>query len=165
MYLLFNNYKKNLLILSATIILVVVQSYFPLIYISNNFYLSIDFLFLYLTFLSLKSNRLYIIILLAFLIGIFQDFVIQNETIGLYSFINVLSVYFISYIKYVNNLWSKFFKGCFLLIIYFFHYFIYHYIFATNFSFVMTLFIFLESIFNIFLFFILNKIFFKSKSF
>jgi len=113
MYLLFSNYKKNLIIILTSIILVIVQSYFPLIAVSNNLFLSIDFLLLYLTFLSLKSDRLYIIIFLAFTIGIFQDFVIQNGTIGLYSFIKVLSVYLINYIKHINNLWSSFFKGAF----------------------------------------------------
>ena len=151
--------------MSASIILVVAQSYFPLVSVSNNLFLSVDFLFLYLTFLSLKSNRLYIIIFFAFFIGIFQDFVIQNNTIGLYSFIKVLSVYLIAYIKYINNLWSKFFKGCFLLIIYFLHYFIYHYVFVSYLSFLMILFIFLESLFNFLIFFILNKIFFKLKYF
>ncbi len=165
MYLSFNNYMKKLRIISTSIILVVVHSYFPLVSISNNLFLSIDFLFLYLTFLSLKSSRLYIVILLAFFIGIFKDFVIQNNTIGLYSFINVLSVYFISYIRHVDNLWSKFFKVGFLLFVYFLHYFIYHYILITNFSFVMILFIFLESLFNILIFFILDKIFFKLKYF
>jgi hypothetical protein len=163
MYLLFSNYKKNLGIILTSIILVIVQSYFPLIAVSNNLFLSIDFLLLYLTFLSLKSDRLYIIIFLAFTIGIFQDFVIQNGTIGLYSFIKVLSVYLINYIKHINNLWSSFFKGCFLLSIYFLHYLSYHYILAINFSSIMILFIFFESLFNILLFFAFNKIFFKLK--
>ena len=91
MYLSFNNYIKKLKIISTSIILVVVHSYFPLVSISNNLFLSIDFLFLYLTFLSLKSSRLYVVILLAFFIGIFKDFVIQNNTIGLYSFIKCCS--------------------------------------------------------------------------
>ena len=70
-----------------------------------------------LTVLSLR-RELYGVIIIAFFLGLFQDFVIQPEAIGLNAFIKVISVYFLSYLNKVKILWSELSKILYILIIY-----------------------------------------------
>ena len=163
MYLLFNNYKIIIKIILISFILIVIQSYFPVVKISNNLFLYVDLLLIYLTYLSL-NRKLYSVIIVAFFVGVFQDFIIQNDVIGLYAFLKILSVYFISYLKKIKSLWNITFKLFYLVCIYFFHYFIYHFIFINELTFTLVLFIVLESILNVFLFFIIDKILYQSNS-
>ena len=163
MYLLFNNYKTILKLIFISFILIIIQSYLPAVKLSNSLFLSIDLLLVYLTYLSL-SRKLYSVIILAFFVGILQDFIIQNDVVGLYAFVKILSVYFISYLKNIKALWNLSFKISYLVFIYFFHYFIYHFIFINEMTFIMLLFIFLESILNVFLFVIIDKILYQSNN-
>ena len=163
MYLLFNNYRNTINIIVVSSILIVLQSYLPVVKISNSLFLYVDLLLIYLTYLSL-NRKLYSIIIVAFFVGIFQDFIIQNDVIGLYAFLKILSVYFISYLKNIKSLWNTAFKLFYLICIYFFHYFIYHFIFINELTFTLILFILLESILNVFIFFIIDKILYQSNS-
>ena len=80
MYLLFNNYRNTFNIIIISSILIVLQSYLPVVKISNSLFLYVDLLLIYLTYLSL-NRKLYSIIIIAFFVGIFQDFIIQNDVI------------------------------------------------------------------------------------
>ena len=157
MYLLFNNYKHFFRYSLISILLIVAQFYMPTIKSSGDFSLYIDLLLIYLTYLAL-SKELYLVIIFSFFIGLFQDFIIQADTIGLYAFLKILSVYFISYIKKVNSLWNTTFKFFYLFIIYFSHYYIYHFVFINEMTWYLTFYVLIESLLNIFLFFLINKI-------
>ena len=113
-----------------------------------------------MTFLAL-NKQLYKVIIFAFFIGVFQDLVVQPETVGLYAFIKVVSVFLINYLNKVKNLWNKTFVFAYLLMIYFFHYFLYHFVFITEFSFSLLIYIVVESIFNLIIFIVCDKILFN----
>ena len=120
MYLLFNNYKNIINQILICFVLIVIQGFLPKIIITKDLILTCDLFFIYLTFLVLRKE-LHVVIITAFFLGLFQDFVIQPETIGLYAFIKIISVYFLSYLNRVKKLWSESSKILYILIIYFFH--------------------------------------------
>jgi rod shape-determining protein MreD len=157
MYLLFNNYKNIINQILICFVLIVIQGFLPKIIITKDLILTCDLFFIYLTFLVLRKE-LHVVIITAFFLGLFQDFVIQPETIGLYAFIKIISVYFLSYLNRVKKLWSESSKILYILIIYFFHYFIYHYVFISDFSYLVIIYVFLESILNILIFIVSKRV-------
>ena len=159
MSLLFN---KNSLIVPIFIsfFLILLQGFLPSVILADGLVITCDLFLIYLTWLAL-NKKLYQIIVFAFFIGMFQDLVIQPETVGLYSFIKVISVYFINYLKKVTSLWNDSSKLLYLFIIYFSHYFLYHYVFIIEFTSIFLIYIFLESVFNLIIFIICDKIFFN----
>jgi len=161
MYLLFSNYKSIIKQTLISLILIVIQGYLPIISISNGLFITCDLFLIYLTIIALRKE-LYKVIIFAFFIGMFQDFVIQSGTMGLYAFLKVISVYFISYINRVQNLWSISYKILYLFFIYFLHYFLYHFVFINELSIHLLIYIIIETIVNIVLFIICDKIFFNN---
>tara|TARA_B100000579_G_scaffold258190_1_gene212597 strand:+ start:212 stop:691 length:480 start_codon:yes stop_codon:yes gene_type:complete len=159
MSLLFN---KNSLIVPIFIsfFLILLQGFLPSVILADGLVVTCDLFLIYLTWLAL-NKKLYQIIVFAFFIGMFQDLVIQSETVGLYSFIKVISVYFINYLKKVASLWNELSKLLYLFIVYFSHYFLYHYVFINEFTSIFLFYIFLESVFNLIIFIICDKIFFN----
>tara|TARA_B100000965_G_scaffold225635_1_gene188852 strand:+ start:1439 stop:1918 length:480 start_codon:yes stop_codon:yes gene_type:complete len=159
MFLLFN---KNSLIFPIFIsfFLILLQGFLPTVILADGLVVTCDLFLIYLTWLAL-NKKLYQIIVFAFFIGMFQDLVIQPETVGLYSFIKVISVYFINYLKKVASLWNELIKLLYLFIVYFSHYFLYHYVFINEFTSIFLVYIFLESVFNLIIFIICDKIFFN----
>ena len=159
MFLLFN---KNSLIFPIFIsfFLILIQGFLPSLILADGLVVTCDLFLIYLTWLAL-NKKLYQIIVFAFFIGMFQDLVIQSETVGLYSFIKVISVYFINYLKKVASLWNELSKLLYLFIVYFSHYFLYHYVFINEFTSIFLVYIFLESVFNLIIFIICDKIFFN----
>ena len=165
MYLLLNKYKIIINNLLLTFLLIFVQSYFPSIITSEEFLLiKFDFLLIYLIYLSFLY-RVYLIIIFAFIIGFFQDLLIQSDTIGLYSFLKVLFVYFIGYLKDSNKIWNVQFKFIFLLILIFSHSFLYHYIFSNDINYYFMFYIIIESLINLILIVVIDKIIFNGKIF
>ena len=157
MYLLFSNYKNIIKQICFSFILISIQGYLPSISLGSGLVITCDLFLIYLTLLALKKE-LYKVIIIAFLMGIFQDFVIQPDTVGLFAFLKVISVYFISHINKVESLWPELYKIIYLLVIYFFHYYLYHFVFINEFSLLILSYIFLETIFNIILFMLWRKI-------
>lgn len=165
MYLLFNNYKKIIINFFVVILLLIFQIYFPSIVTSEDFLLiKFDFILIYLVYLSF-NYRIYLTICFAFFMGIFQDLLVQPSTIGLFSFLKVLFVYFIGYLKDSNNIWSLQFKYLFLLFLLFTHNFLYHYIFINEFNFYALVYILLESLMNLILIILIDRLIFTKKVF
>ena len=165
MYLLLNKYKIIINNLLLTFLLIFVQSYFPSIITSEEFLLiKFDFLLIYLIYLSFLY-RVYLIIIFAFIIGFFQDLLIQSDTIGLYSFLKVLFVYFIGYLKDSNKIWNVQFKFIFLLILIFSHSFLYHFIIINDINYYSMFYIIIESLINLILIVVIDKIIFNGKIF
>ena len=159
MSLLFNN-NSLIVPIFISFFLILIQGFLPSLILTDWLVVTCDLFLIYLTWLAL-NKKLYQIIVFAFFIGMFQDLVIQPETVGLYSFIKVISVYFINYLKKVASLWNELSKLLYLFIIYFSHYFLYHYVFINEFTSIFLVYIFLESVFNLIIFIIFDKIFFN----
>ncbi len=157
MYLLSNNYKSLISNFFITIILIIIQIYFPKIVTPEHYLLiSIDFLLIYLLYLCFYYP-IYLVIIFSFFIGLFQDVIVQSLTIGLLSFLNVLFVYFVGFLKDSNKIWTFKFKCIFLFSIIFLHNFSYHYVFINQVNYFAVLFILIESIMNIILIIIIDK--------
>ena len=163
MYLSFNNLKLITKYFLISILLILAQAYCPQIWITQNFNINIDLLLIFLTFLCLLKNDIYIIIIYAFLIGLLQDFVINVGIIGSLSFLKSLVAYSIGLLNKRNRLWNKSIKILYLYFIYFCHFFIYYYILMNNnFILIFSLSI-VQSLVSLMLFYIIEKIFYKSK--
>ena len=152
---MFFSYNKNQILFPVliSIILIGVQGFLPSIDLSDGFIITCDLFLIYLTWLAL-NKKLYQVIIFAFFFGLLQDLIIQPETVGLYAFIKVISVYFINYLIKVKNLWSL--TACFFYLygIYFLHYFIYHYVFVNDLSMILLIYVIIESFLNLFIFII-----------
>ena len=165
MYLLLNNYKIIISNLLITFVLILFQSYFPSIITSEEFLLiKFDFFLIYLVYLSFLY-RVYLIIIFAFFIGFFQDLLVQSDTIGLYSFLKVLFVYFVGHLKDSNKIWSMQFKFLFLLLVIFFHNFLYQYLFINDINFYAIFYILIEAFINLILLVIIDKVIYNVKIF
>ena len=165
MYLLLNNYKIIVSNFLFTFVLILFQSYFPSIITSEEFLLiKLDFFLIYLVYLSFLY-RVYLIIVFAFFIGFFQDLLIQSNTVGLYSFLKVLFVYFVGHLKDSNKIWNMQFKFLFLLTLIFFHNFLYHYIFINDINFYAICYILIEAFINLVLIVIIDKVIYNGKIF
>ena len=131
MSLLFNNYIYLFKYVIFGILMILLQTYSPQIWINQNLEINLDIFLIYLTFLTF-SNRLFLVIYYAFLLGLFQDLVINAQMIGVYSLIKSVSVYYIGILKKYNHLWSRKIKVKFLFAVYCVHFIIYYYILINN---------------------------------
>ena len=137
MYLSFNNIRIIFKYFLVSLLFIIIQAYSPQIWINSNLKINIDFLLILITYLAF-TKEVYIIIFYAFFIGLFQDFIINVDMIGVSSLVKIFFVYFISILKKFNHLWVKNIKLFYLFTLYFFHFlrypgvfFIYSYDFLT----------------------------------
>ena len=159
MYLLFN--KKLFYNVFICAFVIMVQSFAPKIYITDNINVTLDFLIILITFLVLLKDTFYIVFL-GFFMGLLQDMVINSYAIGLCSFIKSLSVYYISKIKLNNNLWKRSYKFIYILLIYFLHFAVYYFVVSSNFNFLIIGLSFLHALSAFIIFYIFEKILFNS---
>jgi len=161
MFLSFN--KNNLAsILFLGIFFILLQLSIPKLFFINGFEIGFDFLLIFLTIL-LFSYENYKIILLAFVFGLIQDYIVSVEQIGIISFIKSFSIFLLGIIKKYQFIWSKSVKFFVIFLIGFFHFSVYYFFIFNEPYF----FIFYISIIHSFLYFILifiiNRFFFNSK--
>tara|TARA_Y100001970_G_scaffold153415_1_gene187834 strand:+ start:430 stop:912 length:483 start_codon:yes stop_codon:yes gene_type:complete len=160
MYLLYSKNKEIFFSIVISFVLILLQGFLPVISLSEGLIITCDLFFIFLTFVAL-NKALYKVVIFAFFFGIFQDLVIQPETIGLSAFIKLVSIYFINYLNKIKELWSELAIISYLFLIYFFHYFFYHFVFVNELSLLIVGYIFLETIFNLFIYIICDKIIFN----
>ena len=163
MYLSFNRIKLITKYFTISIFLIFVQAYLPKIFVNSELKISIDLFLIFLTFISLLKNDIYLIIFYAFILGLIQDFVVNIGIIGCLSFLKPLSVYCIGILKNRNKLWSRFIKLLFLYFIYFSHFFIYYYILMSNNFFLIFYLSLIQSLVILVLFYFIEKIFYNSR--
>ena len=162
---MFSLSNKNNKILQHAIIsflLIIIQSYLPRIYISENFVISLDLFLVYVTILVLLYKTYYIIIL-SFFLALLQDFVILSGVIGLCSFIKPICVYSIGIMKKTNQLWNRYFKYLYLFTIYLFHYIFYYFVSINNPDFTLLLVSVLHAIFTLLIVLLLEKLFYNTE--
>ena len=156
------SYNKNLFYsVLVCIFVVIIQSFAPKIYITDNINVSLDFLLILITFLILLKNTFYVVFL-GFFIGLLQDMLINSYAIALCSFIKSLSVYYISKIKLNNNLWKRSYKFIYILLIYFLHFMVYYFVMSASLNFLIFLLSFLHALSALIVFYIFEKILFNS---
>jgi len=163
MFLLSNkkiNYFIKFFIIS--LILIFIQSYMPKIWIFEDFDISIDFFLIFLTLVVL-NHEVYLVIICAFALGLFQDFVIQINMIGSYALIKPFTIYFIGMLKNFKHLWTYTYKIFYLFIIYFLHFMIYYYIMVNNSFFIICILSLIQSFICLLLFYIFEKLFYNSQ--
>ena len=158
---LLSNKKISLNVL-LIIFIIIFQAYSPKLMLYEGVNVSLDIFLVFLTFLVLLNKTIYIIFL-AFLFGLFQDFIVHHETMGLFSFIKSLSVYYLDKVKKNNNLWARYFKIIYILFIYFIHFIIYYSVIAYDMNFFIFIVSFFHTIITFVLFIVIEKILFNSK--
>ena len=126
-------YNKNNILYTflVSVMLIVIQGVFPKIYISEDLVISFDIFLIYLTILVF-TYELHHVILIAFFIGLFQDFIINKELIGLASFTKPITIYMLGFIKKSKFLWNVNFNYFILVLIYFFHFIIFYFPYSSN---------------------------------
>mgnify|MGYP006089035867 CR=1 FL=1 len=162
MYLSFNNNIYFLKIFLFSIVAILMQIYVPKIWLMQDFSIGIDFFLIFLTFLVFLDEA-YIIIFLAFLFGLFQDFVVHYEMLGFYAFLKSVSVYLISYSRKFNHLWPKKIRLFSVFLIYFVHFFIYLIVLLNYNYFVILCGSIIQSFICFILFYFIEKVFYNSK--
>ena len=144
------------------IFIIIFQAYSPKIVLYDNINVSLDVFLIFLTFLVLLNQTMYIIFL-AFFLGLFQDFIVHHETMGLFSFIKSLSIYYLDKVKKNNNLWERYIKSAYIFLIYFVHFIVYYSVIAYNVNVFIFIVSFLHAVLTFILFIIIEKILFNSK--
>ena len=154
--------KKISLNILLIFFIIIFQAYSPKLMLYEGLYVSLDIFLVFLTFLVLLNKTIYIIFL-AFLFGLFQDFIVHNETMGLFSFIKSLSIYYLAKVKKNKNLWVRRFKIIYILFIYFIHFILYYSLIAYDINLFIFITSFIHAIITFVLFIIIEKILFNSK--
>ena len=154
--------KKILLNILLIIFIIISQAYSPKVMLYEGVNLSLDIFLVFLTFLVLLNKTIYIIFV-AFLFGLLQDFIIHHETMGLFSFIKSLSIFYLDKVKKNNNLWIRYFKIIYILFIYCIHFIIYYSIVAYDINLFILIISFSHAIITFILFILIEKILFNSK--
>ena len=162
MYLSFSNLKIIFKYLIISFFLILIQAYSPQVWVTPSLNVSIDLFLIFLTFLCLIKDDLHIIIFYAFLVGLFQDFIINVGIIGILSLLKSLSVYFIGLLNNRNRLWNKKIKTCYIYMIYFFHFIVYYYVLMNNDFVLIVSLSFIQSMVSLILFYLIEKLFFRS---
>ena len=153
----------NLVIILAVLLL---QSIFPVLYIKS-LTVSPDLLLLLLTFYALRSNNRFFSVLAGFFIGLIQDFLSQIELIGIFAFIKSISGFSLGSLNNYNGFFSRKIIIVLIFAIYCIHFLLFYLIRFNSVSFNIILFIkivLLNSLINIILFILLDRILFNSKS-
>ena len=139
--------------------LIIAQLYIPSYYISRDIMLFPDLILIYLVYLSSLYERYYLI-LIGFVLGLFQDFVSQGNLMGLFAFSKTIAGFMLGLLSKYDRVWNNKIKLGYLFLT-----FQIHYVFACYMMFDRSLssvaFTFkssiLESIFMLFLFLVVNR--------
>jgi len=162
MYLSFNKNIYYLKLFLFSIILILLQIFIPKIWIMQDFSIGIDFFLIFLTFLVFLNSP-HKVIFFAFIIGLFQDFIVHYEMLGFYAFLKSVSVYFASYLRKFNYLWTRRVRLFYIFLIYFVHFFFYL-IILLNYNYLTIICgSFFQSLICFMLFYFIEKFFYNSK--
>ena len=109
-----------------SIVMLILQIFIPVINI-NGLEMTPDILIIFLSYIGYYYGRMEAIIM-GFLLGLIQDFITQFEMIGIMAFVKSLIGYCLGSMALYRSIWHRNFRLLFIFIIYFLHFFIYHYI-------------------------------------
>ena len=161
MYLLLNN-KPKVMFFIVSIFILILQINMPSIFIYDNNRINLDLILLFLTFLVF-SNGDYKIIYAAFFFGLLQDIIINNEHLGLFSFLKSISVYLLLGIRNYDSIWNARVRSLCILCIFFLHFFIYYFIIHDQIYSMIIFVSLLQSIVCFIIYYLFNRLFFNTK--
>jgi rod shape-determining protein MreD len=156
------NYFK---IVVAALLTLLIQIYFPVVYIGEVSF-SPDLVLILITYLSILYGRLNTIIM-GFILGLLQDLTSHVNLIGLYALTKSVSGYLLGTIFLFESIWSVQVKRLVIFGSYFIHFLIYFY-FVTNDSISigqLILLSLLQSIVSYLIFELVNKFIFRKRIF
>ena len=122
-----------------------------------------DILIIFLTYIGFYNERFYVIIL-GFLFGITQDFIIQIELLGAMAFTKSVIGFGLGTLALYRSIWSKHFRMLFILFMYILHFFIYYFIRFNGVPISISVYmevILIHSLLSLSILFIIDKTFFK----
>ena len=161
MYLLLNN-KSNIIFILISIFIIIIQINMPSIFIYGNNKINLDLFLLFLTFLVFTKGD-YKIVYLAFFFGLLQDFIINSEHLGLFSFLKSICVYLLLGIRNYDKIWNTKIKLLCILFIYILHFFIFYLVIHDQ-IYSMVIFVsFLQAAISFSIYYLFNKLFFNIK--
>ena len=133
----------------------------------KNLPLKIDLMFVLLTFFVFYFEREYLVIYLAFIFGLLEEFSTSVNDFGLIAFLKSFFIFLITAIKSYNKLWSAYLKNFSIFIIYLFYFFFLNIISYGHFNEILDILVLssVETLISFIIFFIFNKILFNSKIF
>ena len=161
MYLLSNNISKYIFFITSILILII-QINIPSIIIYENNKINLDLILLFLTFLVFINNS-FKIIFIAFFFGIFQDIIISNEQLGLFSFLKSFTVYLLLGIRGYDSIWNKTIKLSYIFFVYFLHFLIYYLVIHDGVYFMIFLISLIQSLICFAIYYFFDKFFFNIK--
>ena len=86
-----------------------------------------DIMIIFLTYIGFYYGRFYSIVF-GFMIGFFQDLVVQVDLIGAMAFTKSIIGYGLGTLALYNNVWSSKFRISFVFVLYVVHFIIFYYI-------------------------------------
>ena len=101
--------------------LIIAQLYIPSYVISKDIMLFPDLVLIYLVYLSLLYERYYLIII-GFVLGLFQDFVSQSNLIGLFAFSKTIAGFMLGLLSKYDRVWNNKIKLGYLFLTFQIHY-------------------------------------------
>ena len=145
------------------VILILIQGLMPKIHLTDNLVVSLDVFLIYLTFLALIYETSYIIVF-AFILGLFQDFVINIDIIGITSFLKPLTVYLVSVIKSTKFIWNFYFKIIYLFSVFLLYFLCFYFTCFFDTSLLLQV-SFFHSLFTLIIFVMIDKTIYKTDFF
>tara|TARA_Y100001968_G_C18929992_1_gene513790 strand:- start:37 stop:525 length:489 start_codon:yes stop_codon:yes gene_type:complete len=119
--------KSNISTIFILFFLVMIcQIFIPVLNIYN-FIVVTDIMIIFLTYIGFYYGRFYSIIF-GFMIGFFQDLVVQVDLIGAMAFTKSIIGYGLGTLALYNNVWSSKFRILFIFVFYVVHFIIFYYI-------------------------------------
>ena len=139
--------------------LIIAQLYIPSYVFSSDIMLFPDLILIYLVYLSFIYER-YQVIIIGFILGLFQDFISQSNLIGLFAFSKTIAGFMLGLLSKYNRVWNNKIKIGYLFFTFQIHYlFACYMMFDRNISSIAFTFksSILESIFMLILLLVVNR--------
>ena len=114
--------------------LIIAQLYIPSYVFSSDIMLFPDLILIYLVYLSLFYER-YHVIIIGFILGLFQDLISQSSLIGLFAFSKTIAGFMLGLLSKYDRVWNNKIKLGYLFFTFQIHYiFACYMMFDRNFS-------------------------------
>ena len=153
---------KNKKLLNLSLILLpitLIQFYAPTISLGNEAPLFLDIFLVYLAYISIKQKR-YNVVIFGFTIGLFQDFISQQNLLGMFAFSKTIAGYMLCLLSKYSRVWRYKIKILYIYIVFQVHYFLTTYLMfdrsVTPFMHILEL-AFIQTIFMVLATIIINK--------
>lgn len=146
------------------VLIVILQTFIPA-FKFNGIYIQPDLLLVLITFIALRYSGDFAIIF-GFANGLIQDFTTQQSLLGILSLAKTVTTYGLHFVQNYRNIWTREIKLLCIFLGHLLHNLIYYYFYLSSTIDLFTSGIFIilvQCLISFFIFFIFEKILFKSK--